>query len=373
MKFSCLQENFNRGISIVNKAVATKGALPVLSNILLEARKNGLKLSATDLETGIVTQVGAKVEKEGAVTVPARILSDFVSSLPPSTIEIAMENQILSLVSEKARSRIHGLAAEEFPPLPQAAAVSSFKIPAVEFANAVAQVVYAAATDESRPVLAGVLIRGGEGEKELVLAGVDGFRLAERRMPLAEPLPQRIDIVIPGRTLREVMRIAGADEGHLAIDIIDDDKQIVFSKADTVISARLLEGAFPDYNQIIPKSFVTKAIFNREELLQAIRLAAIFARDSASIVKLTLDSKEERLVLSANTQEVGDSAVTIEGRIEGSGGEIAFNSKYLTDCLSNLSDEEISFEMNETLNPGMIRPVGVDSYLHLVMPVRVQN
>ena len=376
MKFSCLSENLAKGLSIVSKAVSSKGSLPVLAHVLLKTEDGKVKLAATDLETGVVTWVGAKIEEEGAVTVPARLLSELVANLPLGKIEISTKKQSLTLRAPQAKSRLNGLAAEEFPPLPDvpeahsAAGKTTFSLDPKIFPAAVSQVAFAAASDESRPILTGVLIKGSG--KDLSLVGVDGFRLAERKLGLAEDLAKELSIVIPSRTLAEVARLAAHQENPVRVVLLPDENQVLFELEGSRVTSRLLEGQFPDYKKIIPPTFSSKAKLLTEDFLKAVRLAAIFARDSASIVRLKLESSQP-LTLFANTAEVGENRTKVEAEIEGETLEIAFNSKYLTDVLSNLQSEEVIFEASGPLNPGVIKPSSSSNYLHLIMPVRTAS
>lgn len=371
MKLSCLQENLSAGVSVVSRSVATKGSLPVLSNILLQTEAGRLKLSATNLETGIVTWVGAKIEKEGALTIPARILSDLISSLGPGKLELNTEGQILSIEAVSVHSKINGVAAEEFPSLPVTDGDPLLQIDPKVFSEAVKLVGFAAAADESRPILTGVLIKS-QGSI-LTLVAVDGFRLSERKITLPAEPKKEFSLVIPARTLSEVARLVSGSEDLLSLYLPDQENQIIFKTAAFEISSRLLEGEFPDYEKIIPKSFQTTATMVADELVKAVRLAAIFAKDSANIVKMKFLPDQGKLFLSANTAEVGENETEIESKVEGEAGEIAFNAKYLIDCLSNISCEKVIINFGGPLSPGLVRMEGREDFLHLVMPVRIQS
>jgi len=370
MKFSCLSENLAQGLSIVSKAVSSRGSLPVLSHVLLKTEDGRVKLAATDLETGVITWIRAKVDEEGGTTVPARLLLELVNNLPPGKVEISTEKQILTLTTPGVQSRLNGLAAEEFPPLPEAEGKKVLSLDPKEFLQAVSQVAFAAASDESRPILTGILVRGSG--KELRLVGVDGFRLAERKLGLPQELSEDLSMVVPAKTLSEVARLAVQQEEPVRVVLLPEENQILFELEGVRITSRLLEGQFPDYKKIIPPSFDTQAKLSTEEFLKAIRLTAVFARDSASVVRLRL-AADKPLVLSANTAEVGEGKTEVEAKIEGESLEIAFNSKYLTDVLSNLQSEEVVFEASGPLNPGVIKPPQSSNYLHLIMPVRTTS
>lgn len=374
MKFDCLSENLAQGLSIVSKAVSAKGSLPVLSHVLLKTDEGRVLLGATDLEMGIVTWVGAKVEREGGVTVPARLLSELVSGLPPGKIEVSVDKgQTLRLTAPQAKSRLNGLDAGEFPPLPSSTGKRILNLSPSDFLKAVSQTSFAAARDESRPVLTGILVKGSG--RQLCLVGVDGFRLAEKKLPLPQTLEEAVSLVVPAPTLMEVARLgsrrAEGEEG-IATTILPEQNQVLFDLGDIRVASRLLEGQFPDYEKIIPASFSSRAKLSTEEFLKAVRLASIFARDSARIVKLKLES-ESPLTVSAATSEVGESVSQVEAVVEGDPLEIAFNSKYLTDVLSNLGSEEVVFEAGGPLNPGTIKPADADDYLCVVMPVRTTS
>jgi DNA polymerase-3 subunit beta len=370
MKFSCLSENLAKGLSIVSKAVSSRGSLPVLSHVLLQTEDGRLKLGATDLETGVVTWVGGKVLEEGGLTVPARLLWELVSQLPSGKMEIASQKQVLTVRTEQpyTKSRLHGLPADEFPPFPAPKGQKLFSLTPKVLAEAVGTVAFAAARDESRPILTGVLVRGEASDLRLV--GVDGFRLAEKRIVLDEPLSESVSLVIPAKTLSEVVRLGGSAEEPLTAMLLPEENQTLFSLSGAKVACRLLEGQFPDYEKIIPASFSTRAEIPVADFLKAVRLAAVFARDSASVVKMAL-APDQPITFSANTQEVGEHKTTLEAKVEGEPLEIAFNSRYLTDLLSNLGDEGVIFEAGGPLNPGVFKPVSSSDYFHLIMPVRI--
>jgi DNA polymerase-3 subunit beta len=371
MKLSVLQENLAAGLSLVAHAVAAKGSLPILSHLLLRTDGGRLRLAATNLETGIVTWVGAKVETEGALSVPARLLTELVSSLPPGKLTLTVSNQILSVESDRAHSRLNGVSADEFPNLPTPTKEPILALPPEVLSQAVGAVAFAAATDEARPVLTGVLFK--VSDSRLTLVGVDGFRLSERRLFLEKAAKNALSLVIPARTLSEVARAAVGLEGPLLLYLPPEENQVIFKTEAFEISSRLLEGEFPDYEKIIPQNFVTRANLEVSSFSKAVRLAAIFAKDSANIVKLKFLPAEGKLLLSANTAEVGENETELEGELSGEVVEIAFNAKYLLDCLAALAAEKITFQVSGPLNPGLIRIVDDPNFLHLIMPVRVQS
>ncbi|MCX6783855.1 MAG: DNA polymerase III subunit beta [candidate division WWE3 bacterium] len=371
MKFTCLQENLREGLSTVSKAVATKGSLPVLSHVLITTEDNGrLKLSATNLETSIITWIPATITEAGAISVPARLISEVVSNLPATEIEAFLEKEIFYLKTAAGKSKFNGLSAEEFPSLPAVPADLSLTIDPKAFAKAVSEVVFAASSDDARPILGGILLKA-EGN-DLVLVGVDGFRLAERRLSLPEPITLE-PVVISAKALLEVARLVGSGTSPLSISIEREGNLAAFSGENFLIITRLLEGEFPDYLRIIPKDFKTKSTFSKEEFLKAARLSSIFARDASNIIKVQLDGSKSQITLSAITAEVGESTVAIPATISGDDLIISFNGKYLLDLMNNTSGDNIILETTGALAPGLWRLDDRVDYLHLIMPVKVAS
>lgn len=369
MQFSCLQENINKGLSVVSRFVSNKPQLPVLANILLSAKKGELVLGATNLEAGITYRLGAKIEEEGEITLPAKTLTEFINQLPADKIEFSLAENNLKISCQKFQATISGLPAAEFPPLPVSSGGQSLSFKKEEISLPIFQASFAASQDESRPVLSGVKIFGGE--KGLTLVATDGFRLSVISLP-KKTAPSPFDFILPSRTLVEVVRILGEEEnGEFGLEIAKETNQAIFSlnKADVV--CRLLEGQFPNFEKIIPDSFTTRAVFSKEEFLAAIKTTAIFAREAANVIKFQITNS--KFQISANAPQVGENTVEIEAKIEGEGGEIAFNARFLQDLLGVVSGGEIIFEMTGPLSPGVFKLVGDDSFLHLIMPVRVQE
>ncbi len=369
MQFSCLQENLNKGLSIVNRFISPRPQLPVLGNVLFSAKGGKLHLGATNLESGITYEVGAKVEKEGEITIPAKTLVEFINQLPADKIDFSLEENNLKIKCQKFQATISGLSAAEFPPLPMPSGKPSLSFKTEDLSSPVSRVAFAAATDEGRPILTGVKIFGGE--KGLTLAATDGFRLSVNKLSgvhASSPL----DIVLPARTLFEAIRILNEEkEKEISLEITKETNQVIFSFPGTNIVCRLLEGQFPNFEKIIPTNFTTKTVFAREDFSAAIKTASVFAREAANVVKFQTDKNSFQI--SANAPQVGENKTEIEAKIDGEGGEIAFNSRFLQDFLNVVSGDEISFEMTGPLSPGVFRVKGDDNFLHVIMPVRVQG
>lgn len=363
MKVTVLQENLLPKLTAVSRFASAKAALPVLENILLSAEKGVLRLSATDLETGVRTSVGAKVEKEGSVTIPARLLVGLISNLPPGKLTLVVEKDILTVEAEDFSSKVNGLAASEFPPF----AVDGkklFTISAKKLKETVAQVSFAAAQDESRPILTGLMLRL-EGD-DLTVVGVDGFRLAEKKLKMKG---KELSVVIPARSLVEVARLV---EGEVEV-LRSEDNQLIFRTPDFLIFAQALEGEFPDYEQIIPANFETKLSFSKQDLQKAVQLTSVFSDSGAGIIVFSFNPKEKALEVASQESETGEAKITIPTSGEGKAGSIAFNSRYLTDALSGLLEEEITISLNSALDPVMFTVPKDKTYLHVIMPVRLQG
>jgi DNA polymerase-3 subunit beta len=376
MKLSCLQENLNRGLGIVGRAVATKTTLPITNNVLLATDEGRLKLVATNLEMAISCWLGAKVEDEGAITVPARLLTEFVSSLPSDTIAVQLSPQTKTLGLKCARfeARISGIDAKEFPPIPSVDEGITTSVEVEVLRQAINQVVFAAATEESRPVLTGVSTQL-EG-KTLTLAAADGFRLAVFKLPIAEAIKPKAEVIIPARTLSELNRLMADQEEAVTITLNPNKSQILFRLKNTELVSQLVQGTFPNYAQLIPQSYNTRMIVNVADFLRATKTASIFARDGSGIVRLVItpgsESSPGKVAISARSEEIGDDVGEVDATVEGADAKIAFNGKYLTDVLSVLHESQVALETTSPSSPGLIRPVGTDNYTHVVMPMFVQ-
>jgi DNA polymerase-3 subunit beta len=377
VKVSCLQENLAKGLSIVGRAVATRSTLPVLSNVMLATDGARLKLSATNLEIGIVCWIGAKVEEDGSTTVPARLLTDFVNSLPPERIdmELTVRTQTLNLKCARFEANIKGIDAQEFPLIPTAGEDSKISLDPSMLRQMIDQVVLAAATDESRPILTGVLAKF-QGE-QLTLAAADGFRLSVRTAHLSEPVSEPVTVIVPARALAELSRISAEQEQPIEVTITPARNQALFHMANVDLVSQLIEGNFPDYNQIIPKSYSTRTVVSTSDFLKATKTANIFARDAANIIRLEIVPGGElapgRVTLTATSAEVGDNVGEIDAVIEGEEMEIAFNAKYLIDVLSVVDAAQVALETTTASSPGVIKPIGSEDFTHVIMPMHISR
>ncbi|TMB97520.1 MAG: DNA polymerase III subunit beta [Chloroflexi bacterium] len=377
MKVSSLQENLNRGLSIVGRAVPVRSTLPQASHVLLASDNGRLKLVATDLMIASTCWIGATVEEEGAVTVPARLLTDFVATLPNDRIDLTLGDRGRQLHVQCARNEatIAGMDAADFPPVPSVDDGFSLRLNPREFKRAVSQVEFAAAADDTRPVLTGIHTLA-EGQ-ELTLAAADGFRLAVHKLPLSQEVPERVEVIVPARALREAVRLIGEDEEPLEMAFNGARSQVLFRLKSVELVATLIQGTFPNYSQLIPQAYQSRATIDMRQFLQETRIAAIFARDGAGIVRLQMEPGQNgtpgKMTISARAEEVGDHRGDIDVKLEGEAAKIAFNSKYLQDVLQVLDAEAVHLETSSPSSPGVIRPIGTDdNYVHVVMPMFVQ-
>jgi len=374
MKLSCLQENLNKGLSIVSRAVATRTSLPVTQNILLATDESRLKLTATNLEMAITCWIGAKIDREGAITVPARLLTEFIASLPNENINLSLSERTLQLKCARFEARLSGITAEDFPPIPKIGDGINTKISVEAIREAIRHSAFAAATEESRPVLTGVHC-DFDGDK-LKMAAADGFRLAVYTASLLSPITARTAVIIPARTLNELSRFLTDDEESVAISINQQKSQVLFRLKNVELVSQLLQGTFPNYSRLIPQGYSTRAVADVAEFLRATRMSAIFARDSSGIVRLVIspgaETKPGKMTVSARAEEIGDNTAEVDVLVDGDPAKIAFNFKYMTDVLSVLSQSQVALEITTSSSPGVIRPVGTDNYVHVVMPMFVQ-
>ncbi|MSQ11861.1 MAG: DNA polymerase III subunit beta [Dehalococcoidia bacterium] len=396
MKLSCLQENLNRGLGIVGRAVAVRSTLPITQNVLLKTDQGGVRLSATNLEIAISVWIGAQVEEAGALTVPARLLTDFVGSLPAERVDVEVpeggRSRVLQVQCARVQTRINGTDAEEFPPIPLVAAEGAtvVKFDPQVLRSSIAQVAMAAATEDSRPVLTGVKVEL-EGE-QFTLAAADGFRLAVRSGRLKEPVASsgagKVEFILPAKTLAEVSRLlpeAGKGGDVVEMVVAPNKNQVLFrlgpagAAGQVELVSQLIQGTFPNYKQLIPEAKQTRATVNVAGFLRNVRTASIFARDGGGLVRVHLIPGSPGVVRTvARAEELGETTSELDARIEGPEAKIAFSSRYLAEVLQVLGGDEVYLDVTNPSSPGVFRPASPpkdgagDTYTHVVMPMFVQ-
>lgn len=373
MKIQVLQENLNKGLVTASRSISTKAQLPVLANILLKTDQNRLQILATNLETGVVLWLGTKVIEEGEISVPAKTLSEIISSLSTGTINIETEGSNLKLSGDRYQAVLNGIPASEFPKFPSTNKESLFSFPAEKLMEGINQVAFAAATDEGRPVLTGVLLK--IEEKKLSLAATDGYRLSLKVVETESQIKEPKALLLPAKTLVEVGRIItdNKTEGGRIVQIghTQEQNQTIFVFPEIQLFSRVIEGEFPDYEKIIPKSSSVKVILDKEEFNRAVKLVSVFARDSSNIIRFKIN--KETMEISANSPQVGENKFSLGAKIEGEEMEVAFNFRFIQGFIGAVAGNEVSLELNGPLNPVIFRSVGDDSFLHVIMPVRLQT
>jgi DNA polymerase III subunit beta len=378
LKATVQQETLKRGLRIVGHAVAEKSTLPVLSNILLASDgQNRLKLTTTDLHIGITLWLEAVVQQEGSITVPAKLLTDVVGSLPNDTITLSMDSQTqsVSLTCGLFEANIKGIEADEFPIVPTLAAADAqhANFAAADLRAVAEQVAIVAATDVSRPVLTGVLMRLKETTATFVAS--DGIRLAVRTLTLSDAVATPLEVIIPAQALRDLRRISGEAE-TIAVAVSTERGQVMFRAGEVELISRLIDGTFPNYERILPRRHTTRAVLETLEFGRAVKLASYFAAGSANVVRLTLEpggaQGSSRLTISANAADVGGNTGEIDGAVEGEGGQIALNVALLAEAIATIATPQVALEIQTPLHPAVFTPIGAEGYVHIMTPMSVR-
>ncbi|HLQ61879.1 MAG TPA: DNA polymerase III subunit beta [Candidatus Acidoferrales bacterium] len=369
MKLTCQPSILSQALQVVSRAISSRTTLPILNNILLETTSEGLALTATNLEIGIRKVVAAEVETEGGTTAPARLLTDFVSTLPDKDLELVLDKstQTLNLRCANFDTHIKCIEAEEFPPGPRPDEGDRLEIPIEELLSAIEQTQMAASTDEARPVLTGVLLHLEAGQQ--TLAATDGHRLAVRKLQAAGANGLEARLIVPARALAELGRVFKGEPGPVEVIVSKARNQVFFRAGMSEVTSRLIDGTYPNYSQVIPSKSSTSIKLATNDLTQTVRAVSLFARDSANVIRLR--TQPGSLILTATTNEVGDSRAELDASVDGAEIQIAFNARYILDALSVLGVEQVELRFDGPLSPGLMRPPGSDQYLYVIMPVRV--
>jgi DNA polymerase III subunit beta len=362
MKLQVTQENLNRALNTVARVANTRGTLPILSNILIKTINNRLSIAATNLDIAITHFIGAKVGEEGSVTVPARLMQDFVSSLPPGIIELELEETKLHISTNQYNSVVNGVAADDFPVMPAISSGKSWTVPGPVLKKALQQVIIAASSDESRPILTGVLFQ--TVGSELFVAATDSYRLAEKKLGANK---NDVQLLVPASAAQDLLRIVSDFEDNAKIT--HDDQQVLFQVGDVDLVARLIDGKYPDYRKLIPTKFTTTAVVKRADLLNVTKVSSLFARESAGSVTINVDEKAGTLSIHSIASQLGENTATANGKMTGS-GSITLNSRYLLDALHALDGEDVRFSFNGKLEPTLLKGTKADDYLHIIMPLK---
>jgi DNA polymerase-3 subunit beta len=375
MKVTVLQESLAHGLAVVSRAVSPRSTLAVLSNVLVATDEGRLRLSATNLELGITCWIGAKIEEEGSTTVPARTFVDLVGTLPAEQVSLNLntQTQTLNVRAGSSNTDIKCIDAAEFPPLPVPEMDGAILLNVADFKDMIAQVAMAASVDEARPVLMGVLVT--VDKDAITMAAADGFRLSVRKGTLSQPAAQPVSVIIPARALSELARVATDGNEMISMVLPKGRGQVVFRMKEVEVVSQLIDGTFPDYQQIIPRSYKSRTILSTPALLKACKQAEIFAREGSNVARLDIKSSGDlepgAVEISAQSEETGSNETIVAATIEGVGLLIAFNVKYLREVLEVIKTPNVALETSAQNAPGVIRPVGDDNFLHVIMPMHL--
>ncbi|MBI4928261.1 MAG: DNA polymerase III subunit beta [Anaerolineae bacterium] len=374
MKVSVSQQQLAHGLGIVSRAVSPRSTLPVLGNVLLATDEGRLRLAATNLELGISCWIGAQIKEEGSITVPARLISDLLNTLPNDTVDLSVNTKTFTLAVKCGASatEIKGIDAQEFPPMPASDPDEGVKIKTSDFKEMIQQVAFSASSDEARPVLQGVqtTLNG----PEMALAATDGFRVSVRRVTLASPVGQPISMIIPARALCELARMAGDGDSTVTLIAPPGRGQVVFHMENAELVSQLIDGNFPDYKVIIPRTFRTHTVVSTPALLKACKQAEIIARNGNNVARLTLQKFDDRpgeIQVSAQSEETGENESRIDANIDGPVLAIAFNVRFLREVLEVIKTPNLVLETNDQKSPARIIPSGDENYQHVIMPMHL--
>lgn len=362
MRLQVTQENLSKALNSVARIANTRNTLPILGNVLLKTENNRLSVSATNLDIGITHLIGSKISKEGSITVPARLMQDFVSNLPSGVIDMELEDTKLNISAGKYKSTINGVSSEDFPVMPDIGDANSISIEANLFKKTLQQTVLAASGDEARPVLTGVYLHSHEGN--LYMVATDSYRLAEK---LIMPIKDEVNLLIPSGAMQDLLRIIG--DSSEKIEIKFDDQQVQFRVGDVELVGRLIEGNYPSYRKLIPEKFETSADLKRADFINIAKVSSLFARESAGSITVTVDEVAKQISITSVASQLGENTSSADAKISGD-GDITLNSRYLLDALGAFEGEDISFKFNGKLDPILLTDPKDDSYKHVIMPLK---
>lgn len=363
MKLQVTQENLNKALSAVSRVASSRGTLPILANVLIKTESNRLSIVATNLDIAITYYVGTKLSEEGAITVPARLMQDFVNSLPSGVIDLTLDGYKLHIEAGQYKSTINGIAADEYPEMPTISKGKSWTIEASELKNTLQQVVIAASNDETRPVLTGVYFWTSEDNK-LCVAATDSYRLAEKTLGSKS---DGVALLVPVSAMQDVLRLVSDYNG--TVKVTHDDQQVLFEAGDAKLVARLIDGKYPDYKKLIPSSFNSSITLPRSDLLNVTKVSSLFARESAGSVTVNLDEEKQQLSIQSIASQLGENTSTADGKVSGS-GDITLNSRYLLEGLQAFASDLISLSFNGKLEPVLISSDQAKDYVHIIMPLK---
>jgi DNA polymerase-3 subunit beta len=365
MKALCTKKNLNQGLSICSRIIGSGNTLPVLNNILLRTDQGRIKFSSTNLELAVNTWVGGKIEEEGDITVPAKLINEYINNLAEEKITISSKNHNLFLDADQSKSFIKGLPSEEFPLIPEIGEGIYTSVSGQDLTRAINEVGFAASYSETQPEISGVLF--SFNGQTLTLSATDRYRLAEEKIQLNKPAPEDKQIIVPSRAANELGRVFAQKEN---VEIFLSEGQAMFKSDDIELITRLIEGQYPEYQQIIPKNFTTSQTLRRTELTQALKAVSLFATDTNNI-EIELDPKAQKVMVKSQSNQAGEGEVSLVGSGQGEKTSVVFNHRYLLECLNNISDDEVTIKVIDPSSPAAIVPNGRENYLYIVMPIKI--
>lgn len=362
MKLQVTQENLNRALSNVAKVANSRNALPILSNVLIKTVDNRVCVAATNLNIGITHYIGSKVSNKGSITVPARLTQDFVGSLPSSVIDLTLEDTKLHISTDKYQSTINGTLADDYPVMPTIKDGQEWSLPAQTLKKAFQQVIVAASTDETRPILTGIYLY--TQNKELFAAATDSYRLAEKKIM---NLNKEVKLLIPASSIQDLLRVLPDTDEQ--VKVVHDEQQVLFSTGDTELVTRLIEGNYPDYKKLIPEKFAASASLKKADFVNITKVSSLFAREAAGSITIELNKAKGLIQINSIASQLGENTAEAEAEVSGD-GKITLNSRYILDALNVIDDENVVISFNGKLEPCVIAPSNSNDYTHVVMPLK---
>ncbi|HBB64842.1 MAG: polymerase III subunit beta, DNA polymerase III subunit beta protein [candidate division WS6 bacterium GW2011_GWC1_33_20] len=371
MQFSCNQDTLRKYLNIISRVVSSKPGLPILNNVQFESSKGKLMMTATDLEIGINTWIGADVRSEGKITVPAKQLTEFVNSIPSETIDVSLDNQSFNITSTNNSASFNTMSAEDFPAVATVTDKTPlFKLSKEDLVKAVERVAFASATDDIKPVLTGVLLEvAGES---ISFVGTDGLRLSRQILKIDSNAESDVNVLIPVKALLELSHIVSeiGEDDDIEVYLIEDRNQILFRYSGVDLVSRLIDGQFPEYRQIIPTGYKTLCKISKSEFINSLKVTNTIAKSVlGNKLILDIDSSDNKITLSATQTDLGSNKSVFDAKVDGDSIKIAFSSRLLTDILNHIDSEDIVFECSETIKPGVFKITEDPDFVHLVMPM----
>ncbi|HET8709249.1 MAG TPA: DNA polymerase III subunit beta [Candidatus Saccharimonadales bacterium] len=363
MKLQVTQENLTRALGTVARVANSRNPLPILSNVLLKTSNNRLSISATNLDIAITQYIGAKISEEGSITVPARLMQDFVGSLPSGVIDLKLEDSKLHIKTDQYNSVVNGIVADDFPVMPEITEGKTWSVPGQALKRGLQQVVFAASNDESRPFLTGVYMHTEDGN--LYIAATDSYRLAEKN--LGKNKEENVQLLIPATAMQDLLRILGDTDD--VVMVTHDDQQILFHVGEVDLVARLLEGKYPDYRKLIPQQFAVSSTLKKVDFVNITKVSSLFARESAGSVTINVDEDTKEVSIRSIASQLGENTANASAAVTGS-GSITLNSRYLLDGLQALGGDEVMFGFNGKLEATLLKDAKADDYVHIIMPLK---